>query len=57
MRCARKANGKDERGQEDEQQTQAIDADEIFGADRGNPGMAFNQLKAGQPWIEIVART
>ena len=47
IRCARKANGKDERGQQDKEQTQAIDADEILGADRGNPGVAFDQLQAG----------
>ena len=47
-----KRERKDERGQQDEQKTQTIDPDEIFGADRRNPGVAFDNLEAGCAGVE-----
>ena len=48
-----KCEWKDQRGEQYEQQAQAIDADQIFGADRRNPRMAFDQLEASRGGIEI----
>ena len=49
-----KGKGKDQRGQEDEEQTQPIDPEQIFGADRGDPAMAFDQLQPDRGRIEMA---
>jgi hypothetical protein len=49
----RKGERKNERGQQNQKQTQAVDADEIFGADRGNPGVALDDLKANCGGVEV----
>jgi len=43
----------DERREQYEQETQTIDANEIFGADRGNPSMTLDHLEAGSAGIEV----
>ena len=49
-----KCEWENERGQEDKEQTQTVNADEIFSANGWNPGMAFDQLKAGSGGIEVL---
>ena len=51
---ARNANERNnQRCEQDEQQTQAIDADEIFSVDRRNPNMTLDELQAGRSRIEL----
>ena len=48
-----KREGNDERCEQDQQQTQAIDADEIFGSDARNPRVSFHELKSGGTGVEF----
>ena len=49
-----KGERKDEGRQQNEKQTQAIDADQIFGADRRDPGVTFDDLQARCGDIEFL---
>ena len=49
-----KGERKHERRQQNEKQTQAIDADQIFGADRRNPDVTFDQLQARRGDVEFL---
>ena len=48
-KCERNKQG----GEQHEEQTQAIDADEIFGADGGYPAMTFNELEPDSAKIKL----
>ena len=47
---------KNERCQQNEKQAQTIDADEIFGTDRRNPGVALRDLQTRRSGIEFLPK-
>ena len=49
-----KGERKKERCEQDEQETQAVHTQEVFGADRGNPIVAFDHLQTRRGRIEVT---
>ena len=49
-----KRERKYQRRQDEQEQTQSVDAEKIFGADRWNPRLAFDELQADSRAIEVT---